>query len=180
MHGSMGRQPTDDPGCRLRRAGRLGLQQAAWTGTARRRRLLRLELRGRPDQPLAAGRRLRARNVGCLDCRRSPNADAAICQSLGSGGVRAFVESAILRPVKKGNVRHGDHQHVFCSQPKADSVQRGTSSPDSLSDFPTRMELTGSGRFPSLARAVEFAVRNLESSRNTSISTSNLSRAIAY
>ena len=143
MHGSMGRKPTDDAGRRLRRAGRLGLQQAAWTGPARRRRLLRLELRGRPDQPLAAGRRLRARNVGCLHRRRSPNADAAICQSLGSGGVRAFIESAIRCPVKNGDVRHGDRQHVFRSQPKADTVQRGTSAPDSLSDFPTRMEPAG-------------------------------------
>ena len=95
-------QPTDDPGRRLRRAGRLGLQQAAWRGAARPRRLLRFELRGRPYQPLAAGRRLRARNVGGLHRRRSPNTDAAICQSLGSGGVRAFAESTILCPVKNG------------------------------------------------------------------------------
>ena len=42
-----------------------------------------------------------------------------------------------------GNVRHGDRQHVFRSQPKADTVQRGTSTPDSLSGFPTRMEPAG-------------------------------------
>ena len=89
-------------------------------------------LRGRPDHPLAAGRRLRARNAGCGHRRRSPHADAAIYQSLGSGGVRAFVKSAILRAIQEGDIRHGDRQHVFRSQPKTDPVQRGTSAPDSL------------------------------------------------
>ena len=140
MLGSLWRKPAYGAGRRYRRAGRLGLQQAAWTGEARRRRLLCLELRGGPDHPLATGRRFRARKVCCGHRRRSPPADAAIYQSLGSSGVRAFVESAILNTVEDGNVRLGNRQHIFRSYPKADTLQRRTPTPDSLSGFPKRME----------------------------------------
>ena len=143
MHGSMRRQPANDSRYCLWRPGRLGLQQATWTGAARWRRLLCLKLCGRSDQPCIAGRCLWAWNLGCRHCSRSPPVNEAICQSLGSSRVRAFVEPTILSSVDERNVRVGDRQHIFRSYPKTGTLQRRTPPPDSLSGFPKRMELAG-------------------------------------
>ena len=140
MHGSMRRQPANDSGYCLRGPGRLGLQQATWTGAARWRRLLRLKLCGRSDQPHIAGRCLWAWNLGCRHCGRSPLANEAICQSLGPSRVRALVEPTILGSIDERSVRVGDRQHILRSYPKADTLQRRTPTPDSLSGFPKRME----------------------------------------
>ena len=44
---------------------------------------------------------------------------------------------------KTGNIRHGDRQHVFRSQPKTDPVQRRTSAPDSVSGPQKEWSLLG-------------------------------------
>ena len=123
------------------RAGRLGLQQTLRPGPARRRRLLRVELRHRPHQPPVAG--------GCVGARKLVAGTAADLRTLMRRFVNRLDQTEFVRllnqqftAMSQQGLSQRRSSPRFRAQPASDCLQCGPSAAVSVPRGAAAMEFS--------------------------------------